>query len=450
MADADRESPSREPGTGRDGGDAPDGKPGGGPGDGPGRDGAGDEGDGSGEEDRGRPAPLHGLRVLSIAQFGAGPFGTTLLADLGAEVIKIENPATGGDVARYVPPTDVDGDSLYFQGFNRGKKSVAIDLRDPGGREAFEELVRVSDGLYYNLRGDLPEKLELTYGDLEHLNPALVTCSLSGFGTTGPRAGQPGYDALVQGLAGYLSMTGEPDAPPTKCGVSVVDFASGYSSVLGLVAGLLEAQRTGRGRDVDVSLMDTAVAMLSYFASWHLNLGWEPERKPGSGHQSLVPARIFPTEDGWVSVFCAKEVFWRRLAEGLGREELLEDERFRTFADRRENREELDGLLEEAFARRTTDEWLEELEGRVPIAPVRTLSEALRDEQVRAREMILEVEHPEFGTVRQVAHPVKTEGVPARPEPAPELGADTDGVLRELCGFPEERIAELRERGAVT
>ena len=404
----------------------------------------GDRGDGDG-----RPAPLRDLRVLSIAQFGAGPFGTTLLADLGAEVIKIENPATGGDVARYVPPTDVEGDSLYFQGFNRGKKSVGIDLREPGGREVFEELVRVSDGLYYNLRGDLPRKLELTYDDLKHLNPALVTCSLSGFGTTGPRAEQPGYDALVQGLAGYLSMTGEPGAPPTKCGVSVVDFASGYSSVLGLVAGLLEAQRTGRGRDVDVSLMDTAVSMLSYFAAWHLNLGWEPERMPGSGHQSLVPARIFETEDGWVSVFCAKEVFWRRLAEGLGREELLEDLRFGSFADRREHREELDALLEEAFGRKTTEEWLRELEGDVPIAPVNSLADALRDEQVRAREMILEVEHPEFGTVRQVAHPVKTEGVPARPEPAPEMGGDTDRILADLCGLSGEEIEELRAEGAV-
>ena len=407
-------------------------------------------GDGEGAAEAGeRPAPLHDLRVLSIAQFGAGPFGTTLLADLGAEVIKIENPATGGDVARYVPPTDVEGDSLYFQGFNRGKKSVAIDLREPGGRDAFEELVRVSDGLYYNLRGDLPERLGLTYDDLKHLNPALVTCSLSGFGTDGPRAGQPGYDALVQGLAGYLSMTGEPGAPPTKCGVSVVDFASGYSSVLGLVAGLLQARTTGRGRDVDVSLMDTAVSMLSYFASWHLNLGWEPERMPGSGHQSLVPARIFPTDDGWISVFCAKETFWRRLARGLGREDLLQDGRFDTFADRREHREELEAILEEAFSRKSTEEWLEVLEGEVPVAPVNTLSEALREEQVRDRGMILEVEHPEFGTMRQVAHPVKTEGVPARPEAAPELGGDTDRVLGDLCGFTEERIAELRESGAV-
>ena len=217
------------------------------------------------------------------------------LADLGAEVIKIEDPKTGGDVARYVPPATNDADSLYFQSFNRGKKSIAIDLRKPEGVNIFHQLVEKSDAVFNNLRGDLPEKLGLTYKTLSSLNPSIVTCSLSGFGRTGPRASEPGYDPIMQAMAGYMSITGEPEGPPGKAGVSIIDFAGGYAAAFGLVAALLEAKTTGTGRDIDVSLLDTAISMLTYFGSWQLNSDWHPKRTINSAHQTLVPAQNFQT-----------------------------------------------------------------------------------------------------------------------------------------------------------
>ena len=209
--------------------------------------------------------PLEGLRILSVSQFGAGPFGTQMLADLGADVVKIEDPGVGGDSARYVPPFQGEGDSPYFQSFNRGKRSLALNLRHPDGQSVFRDLVRVSDAVFNNARGDLPEKLGLTYEQLRDVNPRVVCCSLTGYGRTGPRAAEPAFDYLVQGYAGYMSVTGEPDGPPGKCGVSVIDFAGGYAAMVGLMVGLFEAQRTGVGRDVDVSLLDTAVSMT---AAW--------------------------------------------------------------------------------------------------------------------------------------------------------------------------------------
>ncbi len=392
--------------------------------------------------------PLAGLRVLAVSQFGAGPFGTQVLADLGAEVIKIEDPAPGGDVARYVPPWEIEADSLYFQSFNRGKKSVTLDLAHPEGRAVFHDLVRVSDAVYNNLRGDLPEKLGLTYATLGAVNPAIVCCSLSGFGLTGPRAAEPGYDYLIQGHAGWMSVTGEPDGPPGKCGVSVVDFAGGYASMLGLMVGLWDARRAGVGRDVDVSLLDTAVSMLSYLATFTLNRDWEPRQVVDSGHQTLVPSQNFRTRDGWIVVFCAKEKFWRSLVDALELGGLADDPRFATFGDRLRHKDALLAILAPRFRERTTVEWLARLRGRVPCAPVNTVRQALEDEQVRAREMIVTVEHPVYGTIRQVACPIRTAGVARSPAPAPRLGEHTEPVLREVLGYPPERIDALRAAGA--
>ena len=401
----------------------------------------------------GRRGPLHGIRILAISQFGAGPFATLNLADLGAEVIKIEDPAVGGDVARSVPPGAGDGDSLYFQAFNRGKKSIAIDLRKPEGVSVFHRLVEKSDAVFNNLRGDLPDRLGLTYERLRHLNPAIVTCSLSGFGRTGPRAAEPGYDAVMQGLAGYMSITGEPGAPPGKAGVSIIDFAGGYAAALGLVAALLEAKSTGVGRDVDVSLLDTAVSMLSYFASWQLNSDWQPSRAADSAHQTLVPAQNFRTSDGWIVIFCAKEHFWRSLAELLDTSgeapELANDERFATFADRHKNRDALIPILSDRLLLKTTQEWLELFRGVVPSGPVNTIEQALEDEQVRARGLVVDVEHPVYGTIRQVASSIVTEGSNQALTPGPALGEHTDELLAELLSLNEAEIAKLRELGAI-
>jgi crotonobetainyl-CoA:carnitine CoA-transferase CaiB-like acyl-CoA transferase len=392
---------------------------------------------------------LDGLRIVTVSQFGAGPFGTQLLADLGAEVIKVEDPAVGGDVSRQVGPYAAAGDSLYYQSFNRGKKSITLDLKHPDGRAVLHDLVRVCHAVYNNLRGDLPARLGLTYATLREVNPAVVCCSLSGFGATGPRAAEPAFDYLIQGYAGWMSLTGEPDGPPGKCGVSVVDFAGGYVSMAALLAGLWDAQRTGVGRDVDVSLLDTAVSMLSYFAIWALNRDWRADRVADSGHQSLVPAQNFPTRDGWLVVFCNKEKFWQALVEAMGLAEVGRDPRFTTFAGRLAHKDALLPILKARFAERTTADWLERLRGRVPCAPVNTLAQALDDEQVRARGMILEVEHPELGTLREVASPVRTAGVVSAPAPAPRLGQHTDEILRELLGYDPGRLAALRASGAL-
>ncbi len=394
-------------------------------------------------------APLEGTRILAVSQFGAGPFGTQLLADLGAEVIKIEDPGVGGDVSRYVPPYLTERDSLYFQSFNRGKKSVTINLQHPAGQAVLHDLVRVSDAVFNNTRGDLPKKLGLTYDALQAVNPRIVCCSLTGFGTTGPRAAEPAFDYLIQGYAGYMAVTGEPDGPPGKCGVSVIDFAGGYAAMVGLMVALYDAQRTGVGRDVDISLLDTAVSMLSYFAIWALNREWEPERVADSGHQTLVPAQNFPTKDGWIVVFCNKEKFWLSLVEILGAPELLGDSRFQTFADRLAHKDELITALKARFQTRTTTEWLGLLRGQVPCAPVNSVRQALEDEQVNAREMIIAVEHPHFGRIREVGSPIKTEGAVTQPAPAPSLGQHTDSILTDVLGYGSQTIARLRQEGAI-
>jgi crotonobetainyl-CoA:carnitine CoA-transferase CaiB-like acyl-CoA transferase len=394
-------------------------------------------------------APLAGLRILTVSQFGAGPFGTQLLTDLGAEIIKVEDPHVGGDSARPIGPYTAENDSLYFQSFNRGKKSITLDLKHPEGRAVLRDLARVCHAVYNNLRGDLPEQLGVTYAALKDVNPALVCCSLSGFGRTGPRAAEPAFDYLIQGYAGWMSVTGEPDGPPVKAGVSVVDFAGGYASMAALLAGLWDAQRTGIGRDIELSLLDTAVSMLSYYAIWALNRDWQPARVEDSGHQSLVPAQNFPTKDGVIVIFCNKEKFWASLVEAMELPAVGRDPRFATFADRLLHKSVLVPILKARFAERTTSDWLSRLRGRVPCAPVNTIAQALDDEQIAARDMIIEVKHPRFGVLREVGTPVKTEGAAPNLSPAPALGQHTDEILSTLLQYDPGRIAALRASGAL-
>ncbi len=396
-----------------------------------------------------KKAPLDGIRILAVSQFGAGPFATLNLADLGAEIIKIEDPASGGDVTRYVPPVIDKADSLYFQAFNRGKKSIGINLKDPDGISVFHQLVKLSDAVFNNLRGDLPAKLGLTYDQLKHMNPAIVTCSLSGFGRTGPRAEEPGYDPIMQAMAGYMSITGEPGGPPGKAGVSIIDFAGGYAAALGLVSALLETRSTGVGRDVDVSLLDTAISMLTYFSSWQLNSDWQPTRVPNSSHQTLVPAQNFQTSDGWIAIFCGKEHFWRNLAEIIGMPDLIEDERFISFGSRYDNRKELVEILSKQLVEKSTEEWLKQFKGKVPSGPVNTIEQALSEEQVHARGMVANVNHPSLGIIKQVVSSIVTDGSNQALTPGPALGENTDDLLSDLLSMNRDQIKKLRDKGAV-
>ena len=392
---------------------------------------------------------LEDVRIIAVEQYGAGPFGSLHLADLGADVIKIEDPRTGGDVGRYVPPFAEGEDSLFFETFNRNKRSLSLDILNPAGRAVFEDLVRVSDAVYSNLRGDVPARLRLRYEDLRDVNPAVVCCSLSAFGMTGPRAAEPGYDYILQGMAGWMSITGEPDGPPTKSGLSLVDYSGGLVAAISLLAGLHAARRDGVGMDCDVSLFDTALGMLTYPATWHLTGGFEPVRTKRSAHPSLLPFQNFETADGWIVIAAAKEKFWQRLVEAIGRPELATDERSATFAARDANREELLEILDAAFRSQTSEHWLRVLgEAGVPCGPVNDVAGAMAEPQTVARDMVVETEHPRFGVVRQVASPVRVgEETPAYRR-APLRNEDAPAVLEELLGYDAARIAELTDAGA--
>jgi len=388
--------------------------------------------------------PLADLRIIAIEQYGAGPFGSVQLADLGAEVIKIEEPASGGDVGRYVPPYQRGEDSLFFETFNRNKRSVSLDLSTVTGREAFHDLVRVSDVVYSNLRGDVPAKMGITHEDLKSVNPRIVCCALTGFGITGPRAAEPGYDYILQGIAGWMDITGEPSGPPTKSGLSLVDYSGGLVAAISILGGVHAARRDGAGMDCDVSLFDTAISMLTYPAIWNLNGEFEPKRTHHSAHPSLVPFQAFQTSDGWIVVACPKEKFWQRLTVAVSRPELAADERFATFGDRRAHAGELLPILDGILASRTTQEWLDVLRAAgVPCGPVNSVAQALTDEQTLARGMVVETEHPEFGTVRQVRSPVRVGDGVVEYRRAPRRNEDADYVFSELLGYDATRIEAL-------
>ena len=383
-----------------------------------------------------------------MEQFGAGPWATLQLADLGAEVIKIEDPAVGGDVGRYVPPYCEREDSLFFETFNRNKKSVSLDLRLPFGRAVLRDLAAASDAVFSNLRGDQPVRLGLTYEALRDVNPRIVCCSLSGFGQTGPRAAEGGYDYMIQGLAGWMSLTGEPDAPPTKTGISLVDLSGGFVAAIALLGGLWRARRDGIGCNCDISLFETALAELFYVATWVATAGYRPERQPDSAHPSIVPFQNFRTADGWIVVAAAKPKFWRSLCEVIGMPDLADDPDFGDFSARHRNRDRLLGILRSAFSQRPTLDWLALLGAAgVPSAPVNDVAGALDDPQAVARCDVVAIEHPHFGEVRQVASPLRLSDFEPLLRRAPRRGEHTGDVLRGLCGYTPERLDELAAAG---
>ena len=392
-----------------------------------------------------RTLPLDGVTVIAVEQYGAGPFGTMLLADLGAEVIKIENPAEGGDVGRAVGPYMFgEGDSQFFQAFNRNKRSMTLNLKHPEGMRLLRRLVGEADAILDNLRGDLPEKLGLDYASLKDANPAIVCAHLSAYGRDNERKSWPGYDYLMQAEAGYCSLTGEPDGPPARFGVSIVDMMTGLMTVFGLVSGVVGARKTGIGMDVDVSLFDTALHNLNYLATWYLNAGHLQGREPRGAHPSLTPSQLYRTKDGWMFLMCNKEKFWPVLADCIGRPDWGTDPRYASFKARLANRDALTLDLDSVLVTRTTAEWMETLGGVVPASPVYDVGQALDNPFVRDGGRVASFIRPEGGaSVEGLVGPVRIDGQPPPTVAAPAFGADTASVLGRL-GLSADEVAQLR------
>lgn len=359
--------------------------------------------------------PLEGLRILTVEHFGAGPYGTMFLAGLGADVIRIENAAAGGDTSRRVGPHLLGkDDSQYFQTFNLWKRSVSLDLKKD--RKEFEKLVKDADALVNNLRGDVPAKLGLDYSSLSKINPRLVCLHISAYGRDNERASWPGYDFLMQAEAGLMSLTGEPDGAPSRFGTSIIDCMTGMTGAAALLACVLRAKRTGRGCDVDASLFDVALHQLTYMGTWYLNGGEASSRQPRSAHYSLTPVQTFPTADGWIFVMCMKDSFWLALCEALSQPQLAEDPRFATMAPRLEHRAALTEILDVEFRARSTAEWLKLLSGRLPVGAVNDMRAALANPFVEASGMVCSIDHPEKPVFRVLTLPVKIDGERPKPE----------------------------------
>ena len=376
--------------------------------------------------------PLKGIRILSVEQYGAGPYGTMMLADLGAEVIKIEDPSRGGDVSRSVGPYMLgEGDSEFFQTFSLGKKSVTLDLKSDAGRNQFEALVKSADAIANNLRGDQPAKLGLTFDTLKSINPKIVCAHLSAYGRKSERAAWPGYDYLMQAEAGFMSMTGEPDGPPVRFGLSMVDFHTGSQMATGLLAGLLGATRTGEGCDIDVCLFDTALHQLSYPATWYLNQGHVTGRLPRGAHPSIAPSQLVKTKDGWGLLMCQTPKFWHIWCN-LTHCDLEKEERFATIPNRRNNLSALSDAVDDVMSAKTTDEWLNILGGNVPFAPVLDIGEALDSTYVAHVEMTAQLEHPEAEQgLRTLASPFRVNGRRPSLSRGPKMGEHNASLLAE-------------------
>lgn len=350
--------------------------------------------------------PLEGIRILTVENFGAGPYGTMFLAGLGAEVIKIENAAAGGDASRHVGPRFLgEDDSEYFQCLNLWKKSVSLDLTKDIAK--FHSLVRGADAVVNNLRGDVPAKLGLDYKSLARVNPKVVCLHISAYGRDNERTAWPGYDFLMQAETGLMDLTGEPEGAPSRFGTSVIDFSTGMTGMAALLACLLRAQSTGKGCDVDACLFDVALHQLNYMGTWHLN-GAEPySRQPRSAHYSLTPVQTYKTADGWIFVMCMKDSFWHELTRAL---DLPRDERFSTMAARLEHRAALTQALDEVFKKKETAQWLKLLSGRVPVGPVNDMRKALASPFVAASGMVQTIDHPKKRGLRVFTLPVKIDG----------------------------------------
>ena len=392
--------------------------------------------------------PLQGVRILELGQIIAGTYGSQVLSDLGAEVIKIESPE--GDLGRIPSVAPYKGISTLFLTFNRNKKSVVINLKTEAGQRLFYDLVKVSDVVIDNFRAGVLERLKVDYATISTINSRIIQCSVTGFGADGAYKDYPTLDLIIQAISGYLSITGEPGRPPARVGIPLGDLCGGIFSCKGILAALYQRERTGRGCRIETSMFDGMLNLLSYMGTHYLNTGEVPTPQ-GSAHEFTVPWQAFQARDGYVVIATRQENFWRKLCAVLGEPRLADDPRFSTNPKRLENRAALIPIIESVVRTRTVADWLERLRAaEVPAAPVNNLDGAFVEPPVAEREMIVEYDHPDVGRVRLPGNPIKMSDIPATPSrPAPRLGEHTDAVLRELLSLSVDKIADLRRQGAI-
>jgi crotonobetainyl-CoA:carnitine CoA-transferase CaiB-like acyl-CoA transferase len=393
---------------------------------------------------------LDGIRVLDFSRMLAGPYGSMLLADLGAEVIKVEEPDGGDPMRAMGPPFLPDGESAYFLAINRNKKSVAVDLTRPAGREVLVDLVRRADVLWENFRPGVMERLGLDYASLVAVNPKLVWCSISAYGQDGPYREWPAFDLALQAMGGAMSVTGEPNGRPVRMGLPMGDLAGGLFGAFAVTSALLRRERTGRGAYVDLALLDCQVSLLTYMAQYF----WTDGRvlgPMGSGHPTVVPYQALATRDGHVIVAVFAEKFWQGFCVAIERPDWKGDGRFATNRDRLVHREALMAEIETAFAQRSTAEWLDRLHAAgVPAAPIQKIDQVLADPQVNHRGMVVEMTHPRHGAMPTLGTPVKVDGeMNVTVLPPPRLGEHTEAVLKDLLSYPTDRIVALRQDGVI-
>lgn len=393
-------------------------------------------------------SPLSGIRVLDMSTMLAGPFGSMMLGDLGAEVIKIETME--GDNTRNFPPHFHKGNSLYYLSFNRNKKSIVIDLKTPEGLATFYKLVKHADVVWDNFRAGVTKRLKVDYENLIKVNPSIICCSISAYGQDNPYDhNEPTYDLCIQAMSGVLNMTGEKERPPVKPGVPMADLAGGWYGVVGVLAALVYLKTTNKGQKVDISMLDALTSLHCYEGTYYLNSGIVPERL-GTEHRSLVPYQIFKTKDIYIAIVVASDKFWVKLCLALDSPEYIVDERFADLTARYNNRTLVVSWLEEVLKEKTCDEWLLRLKKEgVPCAPVNPLDKALQEPTLLYRDMVVDIDH-KGGTVKVIGNPVKLSGnVPQKYSCPPELGENTRVVLREILGMSESEIDSLIEAKAI-
>jgi len=393
-------------------------------------------------------APLSGVRVLDLSQMLAGPFGSMILADLGAEIIKIEKPGEG-DIGRGMPPHFFHGESVYFLSVNRNKKSLTLDLKAKEGLEIFYRLVKASDVVFDNFRPGVVEKLRIDYETLKKINPRILSCSVSGYGQTGPFKDRPAFDLIIQARGGIMSYTGEPGRMPVRMGAPMGDLTGGVYAAHGVMAALYQREKTGQGQRIDISLLDSQLSLQIYRGLYYL-YGGEVAQPVGSGHVSANPIRAFKTKTFDIVIDANTDKFFQELVGAMDRSNLAADPRFVTRVDRLKNKEALYVILEEIFLQKTGEEWLELLEGRLPAGPINTVDMALSDPQILARNMIVETTHRSGEKMKLLGTPIKMSPA-GEPQftPPPALGEHTEQILQGLLNLSPAEIKQLRDKKVI-